>query len=93
MRKPAPEEPRSETLGYIGVDGPNLYKSIFTRNADMARFFDDNHNAAALVKKLVHLIISVAESWHYPCEKIVFDVRAMRGSKDGEYLLIKLKKK
>jgi hypothetical protein len=65
----------------------NLYEAVMTRNASLARFFDENHNVAAMVKKFVGHVANISHEWHCDASKIKYDMHA---SPDGRMVVIKL---
>lgn len=67
----------------------NLYEMIATRNGELAKFFDENHNMALLVKKLVGVVASIAHEWHVDASQITFEPIA---SPDGRMIVIRLKR-
>lgn len=67
----------------------NLYEMIASRNGALAKFFDENHNAARMVKKVIGLIVRIAEEEKVAAPELNYEVFAPRGS---SVIVIKLKK-
>lgn len=67
----------------------NLYEMIATRNSALAKFFDENHNFAAMVKKLIGLIARMATEDKFDASKLTFEVYTPKG---GDVIIIRLKK-
>ena len=70
--------------------GQNLYEAIMTRNGVLAKFFDENHNAAAMVKKVIGMVVRINdEQMHVDASKIAFSVYSPKGS---DVIVIRLAK-
>lgn len=69
----------------------NLYEVIATRNTQLAKFFDDNHNAALLVKKIVGLLAQISHQWRVDASTIEFPEVLAHPS--GKMIIIKVQKK
>ncbi len=65
----------------------NLLEFVATKNKKLVQFFEDNHNAAKLMIKIVRLIGDICESNHISAEELLFEVYAPRG---GNAIVIKL---
>lgn len=68
----------------------NLYQSIVTKNSRLAAFFDENHNMALLVKKMIGHLTNIAHEWKVDASTMTFEIT---GSPDGKIMLIKIGKK
>lgn len=67
----------------------NLYEIIASKNSQLAKFFDENHNAARMVKKVVNLIVQIAEEERTSAPDMNYEVYAPKGA---SVIVIKLKK-
>lgn len=65
----------------------SVYEFIATKNKELAKFFDENHQAAKLVMKLVRLIGEIAIANRASAEQMTFDVYAPKG---GNVIVIKI---
>lgn len=68
----------------------NIYETLMTKNAKLAKFTDENPNIAGLFKKIIGVVSQIAMDWRVDASKIEFD---LRGSPDGKMLLIRVIKK
>lgn len=63
---------------------------MMTKNAKLAKFFDDNYNMAKLVKKMIGLIVSMAEEEKLDAATLDYEVFMPRGA---HVLVVRIKKK
>lgn len=66
----------------------NLYESIVTRNAALARFFDENHNCALMMMKVVKMIVSICDEKRWSAPHLTFEVL---GPKGEDFIVIRLR--
>ena len=67
----------------------NLYEAVMTRNSQLAKFFDENHNAALMVKKVIGMISRMANEDRFDANRCSFDVFSPKGS---DVIIIRIKK-
>lgn len=67
----------------------DLYQSIMTKNSELAKFFDENHAAALMVKKVVTMVDRIAREDHFDSSKATFEVYSPKGS---DVIVVRIKK-
>lgn len=60
----------------------DLYQMIATKNEQLAKFFDANHNIALAVKKFVGMISRMATEDHFDASQAKFEVYNPKGNND-----------
>ena len=65
----------------------NVYEFIATKNKELVKFFDENHQAAKLVMKLVKMIGDIAVANRVSAEEMTFDVYAPKG---GNVIVVRI---
>lgn len=68
----------------------NLYEILASKNAQLAKFFDECHEAAKMVKKLIGLIARIANENHTMADEITYDVFCPKG---GDVIIVRLRHK
>lgn len=66
----------------------NLYESVFTRNARLAKFSDQNPNIALVMMKVISYMMAYAAAKHINPKGIVYECFA---SPDGKTVMIKMR--
>lgn len=71
----------------------NLYEMIATRDAQMVKFLDENIEISRCFKKMIGLLSRIAVDWKVPADSLHFDVRAMTMLRDGDTIVVRVKRK
>lgn len=67
----------------------NVYQAIMTRNAQLAKFTDENPEIALLFKKIINVAVQIAHDWRVDASKIRFEPHA---SPDVKFIYIEVKR-